>query len=242
MEYNRVVGQVRSGWRRRIGEWVDALLPDDGPRLEDWRPDEETAYCPRCGATTGFGASLSSGCAFCVGESMSWDRLFRLGAYEGALSRCIVAMKFAGAWRWGQELGEALTGTVRMTPRARVVVCPVPMHWLRRARRGYNQSQLMAMRLAQRRRWPCESLLRRVRYTVPQTTLTAAQRATNVARSFALLDVDLTGWDVVLVDDVKTTGATAGACAKLLKSAGANQVTVAVAAVADAMNRGFTRV
>jgi ComF family protein len=129
----------------------------------------------------------------------------------------------------GRHLGCLVADRSR---RRRALVCPVPMPWQRRLRRGYNQSALIGDAFSARCDWPVVPLLRRARYTPPQSALIASHRTRNVRRSFEVSRVDLSGWDVWLVDDVKTTGATLSACARLLKRAGADRVNVAVAAVA----------
>lgn len=149
------------------------------------------------------------------------------------MSDWIVALKFGGMWNLSRRLGASLASALGSGPTGRVAVCPVPMFWLRRWKRGYNQAALIAQVLADARRWSVADVLVRTRYTPPQTNVTLSARAANVARSFAIRPVDLTGWKIVLVDDVKTTGSTAGACARLLKQAGAEQVWLTVAAVAE---------
>ncbi|MEZ5286306.1 MAG: hypothetical protein R2712_16155 [Vicinamibacterales bacterium] len=91
---------------------------------------------------------------------------------------------------------------------------PVPLHWTRQWRRGFNQADLLAAGLGV----PVRRLLRRVRATPPQVGLTAAARRRNVRDAFALsraaaFGPSLQGGVVVLVDDVATTGATLDACA-----------------------------
>jgi len=89
------------------------------------------------------------------------------------------------------------------------------------------------------RGWPTAPLLRRTRHTHPQTAVAPSQRASNAAGSIAAEPIDLAGWHVVLVDDVKTTGATLAACARALRSQGAEGVYAAVAAVADPQGQDF---
>lgn len=208
-----------------------------------WRIDEPGAYCGRCGASCGPGAATARGCAFCVGKPVPWHRLVRLGPYKEPLSDWILAMKFHKSWLWGRWFGERLAERVGEAPDAkRVVVCPVPMFFLRRWKRGYNQAELMARAVAEARGWPAAPLLKRHKYTSPQTSVPVSSRHDNVRASFAMRRLDLRGWDVWLVDDVKTTGSTLGACARLLRQAGAVHVNVAVAAVADPHGANFKSV
>lgn len=97
----------------------------------------------------------------------------------------------------------------------------------------------MAEALAEVRGYPCIESLTRTRHTAPQTTVAASQRPANVRGSLALRPIDLTGYEVILVDDIKTTGSTLTACTHLLKKAGARSVHAAVAAVADPKGKNF---
>ena len=208
-----------------------------------WHPDAPEAYCPRCGASAGPGSVTGDGCVFCRGKPIPWQRLTRLGAYDEPLSGWIKAMKFGREWTWGRWLDERLAE--RLPPPlpgasgVSVVVCPVPMPWARRWRRGFNQASVMAEALAAVRGWPCVEVLKRTRHTVPQTAVAPSQRAANVRGSIVARPIDLTGWQVVLVDDVKTTGSTLGACGRLLRERGAVSVHAAVAAVADPKGADF---
>ena len=208
-----------------------------------WKIDTTTCYCNRCGASIGPGAASLNGCAFCVDQSVPWVRLVRLHAYKEPVNSWIISMKFAGAWPWATWFGDRLADLIDdATTEDRVAVCPVPMHWLRYLQRRYNQAQLIATRIAISRRWPLVQMLRRIRNTPPQTTIQVSRRVANVHQAFMGKAIDLTGWDVWLIDDVKTTGATLAACTRLLRGAGANNVRVAVVAVADPHGTDFTRI
>ncbi|MBU2548126.1 MAG: ComF family protein, partial [Proteobacteria bacterium] len=108
------------------------------------------------------------------------------------------------------------------------LVLPVPLHRRRLRQRGFNQALLLARALY--RPWPalvCQDLLVRTRWTEPQVRLKGAERARNVSRAFAVADESrIRGKAVILLDDVYTTGATAGECARTLKRAGATRVLV----------------
>ena len=137
----------------------------------------------------------------------------------------------------GERLAEAIDAP---SDPNRLIVCAVPMHRLRRWRRGYNQADLIARALAEARGWRYAALLKRTRHTPPQTAIAPSQRHHNVRHSFANERVDLSGYDVLLIDDVKTSGATLAACTRLLRQAGARSVYAAVIAVADPKGQQFT--
>jgi ComF family protein len=222
------------GWRRI---W-DGIMPSSvATGLEalgdEWRPDPAAAYCGRCGVSAGPGAATEAGCPFCVHRKLPWDRVTRLSAYVEPMDGWIKAMKFGQRWSWGRWFGEQLGPVMPEPEPEKTLVCSVPMPWKRRWRRGFNQAELMAEALASARGVPRVELLRRTRYTVPQTHVVPSGRSANVRGSLALRPVDLSGWQVWLVDDIKTSGATLGACCRLLKRAGATRVHLAVAAVAE---------
>src|SRR5262249_18810838 len=114
------------------------------------------------------------------------------------------------------------------------LIIPMPLHWRRRFERGFNQSALLARQISMRWHVPVRNLVRRRRGTAPQAGLTNAKRRANVAGAFRMKrGTSLRGQHVLLVDDVLTTGATAAACARVLKRAGAARVTVLALARTD---------
>ncbi|MBB6428360.1 ComF family protein [Algisphaera agarilytica] len=233
---------------QRVSGYLKSVLDEVMPRgvavaldqAEDWSADAAERYCPRCGASAGPGAVTARGCPFCLDQTIHWHRLTRLSAYADPLDGWIKAMKFGKQWSWARWFGEQLAQQLgKPLDENKLVVCPVPMPWMRRWSRGFNQSRLMAEALADVRGYPCLEALKRTRHTAPQTTVAASQRPANVRGSLAMRPIDLTGYDVILVDDIKTTGSTLNACARLLKQAGARSVHAAVAAVADPKGQHF---
>ena len=114
---------------------------------------------------------------------------------------------------WARQMAPRL---VRLQPD---VVIPIPLHWTRRWRRGFNQSEILASCLAAELGKPCwKRALRRIRRTDKQTDqATGAARRENVKRAFqACSGQDLRQKTVLLVDDVFTTGATASEAARAL--------------------------
>lgn len=116
-----------------------------------------------------------------------------------------------------------------MLARADMLV-PVPLHYRRLLMRRYNQADLIARALSRDTGIPCLSeALRRVRATPSQGHLTAPERAKNVRRAFAVSGRhagQIKGANIVLIDDVFTTGSTAKECAQALLKAGAKEVSV----------------
>lgn len=106
------------------------------------------------------------------------------------------------------------------------VVEPVPLHWYRRLRRGYNQAEKLAAVVASEYNVPIGRNLRRIRYTKSQTRKNKKARSKSVENCFTVCrnSTDLTGKRVLLIDDVCTTGATAEQCARVLTLQGASEV------------------
>jgi len=217
---------------------VEAAVAD--AQADGWSIDAPDNYCPRCGATVDASAVTAGGCLFCLGRRFAWQRLTRLGEYHEPMNDWVKAMKFGGQWRFGPWFGRQLGPRVGPAlDDAAVLVVPVPMHWWRRTMRGFDQAKLMAQALAEARGWTYAPVLHRPRHAPPQSLLAPSQRHANIRGCFAARPVDLAGAPVVLVDDVKTTGATLGACARLLRKHGASVVHAAVAAVADPQGQRF---
>jgi len=130
-------------------------------------------------------------------------------------------------------LGDLL---LRALPRDEAFDCvtPVPLHWRRRWQRGFNQADLLARRVAAHTGIPRMRLLRRLRSTASQASLSNTSRRRNVSAAFACRLPDrAAGRQILLIDDVMTTGATAAACALTLKRAGAARVALLTLARAD---------
>jgi ComF family protein len=107
-------------------------------------------------------------------------------------------------------------------------IVPVPLYPVREREREFNQAERLAQRLSKAVKIPLNNdLLRRVEPTLTQTRLTKQQRAENIRGAFSICDtVKLNGERIIVVDDVFTTGATTSECARILRKAGAGEVSV----------------
>jgi ComF family protein len=137
------------------------------------------------------------------------------------------ALKYDGRRSVARPLAALLRRHGRAVLEGADLVVPVPLHRSRRRARGFNQAAEIARHLP----LPMSLALKRVRATVSQTDLPAAQRHANVRGVFALTSrARVRGAVVVLVDDVSTTGATLDACARALVDGGAREVRALTAA------------
>jgi ComF family protein len=189
--------------------------------------------CPRCAATVGPHAETSDGCTACRGIPLGFEAAVRLGPYDGRRRDAVLRMKAAPGEGLAEMMGRVFCATAgeRLRAVGVEVVVPVPLHWRWRWSRGYNQAGAMARELAAGLGVGCRNALRRVRHTPPQVGSTAAARRENVRGAFRVTDPRaVAGRAVLLVDDVMTTGSTAGEVARTLRAAGACRVIVGVLA------------
>jgi ComF family protein len=152
------------------------------------------------------------------------------GEYEGSLREIIHAFKYDGRRSLAAPLAALIREHAAELLHGADVIVPVPLHPWRRLRRGFNQADDLARHLGV----PVCRALWRTRATPPQAPLDPAGRRRNVRAAFRLspcVSVSrLDGAHVVLVDDVRTTGATLEACARVLKNAGAHDVSAVTVA------------
>jgi ComF family protein len=208
----------------------------------------EAPYCLRCGRHAGPHTMDERGCIFCRNYPIRHDATVRLGRYEGPLKRLILGCKYERRPHLAPVLGRLLAERLALAPWADTVeaVVPVPLHWTRHAKRGYNQAEMLARSLVaagglgtgptRAGRGPrVVRHLRRTRATQHQARLHSSDRQESVRGAFEVRRgaADLKGKTVLLVDDVMTSGTTVAECTRVLKAGGASAVYVAVVATAD---------
>ena len=200
------------------------------------------ALCDCCGEPFDPRAVIAPGtiCARCRGKggqaNSPIERARSLWMLRGPVREAVHDFKYrrhsALAAPLGTHLGAFAQGDVLLSS-ARLVV-PVPLHSWREWARGFNQSGLLAQHVAREMGVPCAQILRRVRHTPTQTSLSRQARDANVHHAFAVDAVDARAiakylheaaeGPVLLVDDVWTTGATLRECARALRQAGFQSV------------------
>ncbi len=142
-----------------------------------------------------------------------------LGEFSGVLQEAIYALKFRNQPQLGRELGRRM-GVWRAESLAEVdYLLPVPLHPARMRERGYNQSEEIAIGLAEVLGVPmCNGILHRAQNTRQQALLSAAERDSNLRGAFVQVGKLPAGARIAVVDDVLTTGTTLQACAETLQT------------------------
>jgi len=202
-----------------------------------WRAIERIAppWCRRCGRPLAVldgddalpPAVAAVPCGACATDPPAFDWARAAADYRGTLREALHAFKFGGK-RW---LARPLAALIveqcaASVPPGASALVPVPLARARERERGFNQAALLAERLAGPLGLPVRAAwLARRRATLPQSELTAAERAANVRGVFGAAAA-VAGRHVIVVDDVLTTGATAAECARSLRAAGAASVGV----------------
>jgi ComF family protein len=172
-------------------------------------------------------------CGICRHGLRGFDAAYCFGAYDGILRELIHLYKYGKVQSLAKPLGDWIAAALPRDERFDVVA-PVPLHWRREWRRGFNQSELLAWTLSKRTAIPMIRALRRDRSTASQAGLSNTARRRNVTTAFHCRRPDaVTGKRILLIDDVMTTGSTAAACAAALKRAGAIRVTLLTVARVD---------
>ncbi|WP_409158709.1 DNA utilization protein GntX [Pectobacterium sp. B2J-2] len=192
------------------------------------------ACCPRCGLPSG---DTMRQCGRCLQNPPPWQSLIFISDYAPPFNTLLKHFKFHGKTELAMVLARQLLLRWQMTYRERKLtgqipllrpdrLFTVPLHRNRQWHRGFNQTELLARPLA---RWlacaydPCT--LQRTRRTPLQQTLSASARQQNLRGVFSC-DISLSGQQVVLLDDVVTTGSTAAEISRLLLAQGAAGVQV----------------
>ena len=153
------------------------------------------------------------------------------------LQHTIHSLKYDNKFRVGIYLGEILGLQIKeQKPDWNFdLILPIPLHKLKKAERGYNQSYFIAKGISKRLNIKCsESSIKRIKYTESQTTMNLVQREANIGGAFEVKKRKfIEGKNILLIDDVITTGATISECGRSLLSAGANRILAASVAIAE---------
>ncbi|MEM9292507.1 MAG: ComF family protein [Acidobacteriota bacterium] len=197
-------------------------------------------------------------CGTCRRSPPPFDRLWARWSYEDPLPEALKAFKYGRLDYLGEELGEELgrwlgerlefeleseiereESSKELSAKVYDLVIPIPLHWRRRLRRGFNQAERVARPVARHLGARFSPSLRRRRATGHQSRLGRRQRARNPRSAFASRNPQqIAGKRILLVDDIATTGATLRAAARCLRQAEAAHIEAAVIATTPSSSPG----
>ncbi|HEY1464644.1 MAG TPA: ComF family protein, partial [Terriglobales bacterium] len=204
-------------------------------------PPTEGIVCAVCGEKiqSVLAQADTARCGLCQKKAPPFAKAVSYGSYSGNLRELIHLYKYEqvrpAANVLGDFLAQAITTLEPHFTDDRILVVPVPLYKSKRRQRGFNQAELItkaALKAFASERFVMKTnVLRRVRATQSQIGLTRHQRRENMRGAFRVEKAnEIAGREVLLIDDVFTTGTTAAECARVLSRAGASNVWVATIA------------
>lgn len=222
----------------KVNPFGEAMAEYLCPQCRQLYESVESPLCIQCGLPFVSHFGIDHLCNDCMKHPFDFTAARAAGLYNQMLKSIIHFYKYHGRTELARPLGRLLWDAFHRfyDVKAFDLIIPVPLHWFRRMRRGFNQAALLVRQwekladlqgIAFKPNIICENRLYRCRHTAPQTGLGKRRRAANLKNAFKVRNSQgIHDKCILLVDDVMTTGATVDACAKVLKRAGAGQIKV----------------
>jgi ComF family protein len=204
--------------------------------------------CSICGerlaSPYAFGAEAGEHvCGLCRRFAPPFAKAVAYGSYDGGLRELIHLLKYEQIRPAAAVLGRMLKEAIAGLKISQAVVIPIPLHAKKLRQRGFNQAELIAraaLKLDSEQMTLCAQAMERRRETNSQIGLSSHQRRENMRGAFVVSrPQEISGRDVLLVDDLFTTGTTVSECARVLRRAGASKILVATVARTLKVNAAF---
>lgn len=231
---------------KRLLDWIypkrcvfcDTILPWGSPtaicsdcHVQEWLQEE-----PRCRVCSRPVHTAGAICRSCLVHQIRIPGM-SLFPYENEVKSAIHRFKYEGQREYGHTFGELLYQYAGDGLEDAAALVPIPVHKERMRSRGYNQAQVMAKKLSELSGVPCKELLKRVRKTDVQNALSAAGRRKNLKGAFEAVPMELEPGDLILIDDIYTSGSTIETAAEELQKVFQNRkirfLTLSMAVVRD---------
>lgn len=188
------------------------------------------SICSICGTTFPDSPAENHLCGECLGKKPYFSHARAVFSYENIILNAIHQFKYKRDMSIGEIMSslmaDAFFPDIEFTDYSLII--PVPLHIKRLRERGFNQSLILANAIGKKRQIPVSfSLLKRRKFTLTQTGASRNERRQNIKDAFEVSDKSkIKEKNVIIVDDVYTTGSTANECAKTLIKAGAQKIAV----------------
>jgi len=183
--------------------------------------------CPCCGIPSQFDIAEKILCSECIADTPHFDYARSVFKYNDFIGSIISGLKYSDKTPFAKNLSDNLKTKASEIPDFDLI-CSVPIHRKKLMSRKYNQSALLANWLGKKTNKKVNNLLLiKTKNTKPQAGLHRKERIANIKNTFKLnnkYQKQIQGKNILLIDDVITTGATASECAKILKKSGAEKV------------------
>jgi ComF family protein len=181
--------------------------------------------CVKCGLEFDICDHFEKICAKCLVHPPIFDRHLSATRYTSVIADMISDYKYHDQHLYHQFLVHILIRKITKFSENYDYIASVPMHWKKLFNRAFNQSDYLARAVADVESKQYKNLLVKIKNTKPQMSLGLSARQKNLKGAIAMRrNINVKGKNIVLIDDVFTTGATLNECAKVLKQNGANKV------------------
>lgn len=183
-------------------------------------------YCPKCGQNKNVRS-----CTCDILWEHPFESIYSIFDFDDTIQQLMHHIKYFGKKKLAFDLGSMFSNQIPDSVfEGMDAIIPVPLHWYRKHRRGYNQSEWLARGIQLHRSIPLfTNVLIRKRYTRTQTKMVKEERGKNISGAFSVKPNKcpmIKDKSLLLIDDVITTGSTTGACTKALLDAGCKKVRV----------------
>ncbi|MCF2680969.1 ComF family protein [Faecalicatena contorta] len=181
--------------------------------------------CMKCGKPVR--KSEQEYCYDCAHTHHYYDRGMGLWLHQEPVSTSVYQFKYQNQRHYAEFYAKEINRQYKTVIRRWKpdIICPVPLHFTRQWKRGYNQAELLSKELGRLWHLPVDGkLVKRVRATRPQKELTHSMRKANLRSAFAVGNRENIPENILVIDDIYTTGNTIDAVARVLKDAGARKV------------------
>ncbi len=155
------------------------------------------------------------------------EEILSYGYYGGILKELIFKFKYKNNFTAGKILSDLLESVIENQHINIDLICYIPMSKKSIRRRGYNQCEIIAKNLSRKLKVPVCDCIKKTRETEEQKKLCRSERLTNISGAFEIKDIEkIKGQNILLIDDVVTTGATLKECTKLFQKSKVNKITL----------------